>query len=195
MSNNNINIINTTDTINTDDKTTWNNCPTYKVPVNVECSKRNAMCCKCNNVDNCCVKINEKYLSVGYSIFENLNEDIVMYFTDMRPSNLIVGRYICDDCIFELLYDGTLQFDYTYPWYNYQEPPTLENVMGPTYIRGKFNVSKYKPISYDYRKRLFRNGRCASDFDYPGIFKSNIEKIKMNPDLFGEYSRKIAKNL
>jgi hypothetical protein len=68
---------------------------------------------------------------------------------------------------------------------------------------GKLDLSKYKSPPYDYRKRLFRNylrndeyhSHCASDYDYPGIFKSNIEKIKMNPDLFGEYSRKIAKNL
>ncbi len=110
-----------------------------------------------------------------------------MYFTDTRPEHMKVGSGICDDCIFELLYDGTLQFDYSKPWYNYQNPPTIEDVMEPYYINGKFDLSKYKPTPYDYKKRLFRFGIDANfdyspvfenECNYPSIYKTNFEKNK-----------------
>ncbi len=163
-------------------------------------------CCKCNGNgcgDNGLTTVRDTYLGVGDSSFEEVGTRIIMYFTDMRPEYMTIGSWICDDCILELLYDGTLQFDYMVPWYDYQEPPTPDKFLGTPEKGGKLDLSKYKSPPYDYRKRLFRNylrndeyhSHCASDYDYPGIFKSNIEKIKMNPDLFGEYSRKVAKNL
>jgi hypothetical protein len=189
---------------NNNNNNNWLECPEYNI--NVNNNRNHEYCCHCKkNKDILCVTITETFLNVGYSIFEWLNDGIVMYFTNERPEHMTIDSCICDDCIFELLYDGTLQFDYDHPWYNYQEPPTLEDAMGPHYINGQFDLSKYKSTPYDYKKRLFRFGIDNNGdynyiiqnelYNYPVISKSNIDKIKMNPDLFGEFSRKVYINL
>ena len=134
-------------------------------------------------------KINETYLSIhDHSSFKNISSDISIFFTDIKPDYMINDSYICDDCVYKLLYDGTLQFDYKLPWYMYKEPPTENEYLG------SLDLSKYKSPPYDYKKRLFRNA-TNYDYTYPYIYKTNMKEIKLNPNLFGEYSRKIAKSL
>ena len=167
----------------------WSSCHAYEIP---STSTVDNHCCHCNchiNSNTGFTQVSDKYLKCADSDFDYTYRDVVIYFTDMKPNNMNVNDYICDNCIYELLYDGTLQFDFKYPWYDYNNVPTKEQYLG-----SKLDLNKYKPV-YNYKKRLYRNFTDYSDFNYPYIFSNNIEKIKMNPDLFGEFSRKIAKNL
>lgn len=135
----------------------------------------------------------EKFIICGFGsrfiLYYESHKDIFLYF-NVENNKIPIGSSVCDNCIIKMLYDNTLQCDYTSPWNGYCEPPEKDLVCK----RFGIDPEQYNP---DYTfNRVFRNGHhinsdVSSGYpEYPIDDAENFYiKIKNNPLLFGKYSK------
>ena len=167
---------------------------------------------KCINCSNTIV--NKKYYYIENNIIDDLYEECMNYFDDTCKElfyklylvNSVKDGYYCNNCIKNMIYSNDIDIDYINPWLAYEPLPDKQSICK----HYKLDINKYNPNYIKPEDRLTRknNYLCGNDFKYPNIkyilepigyyqndeIIKNYNKMKLNPELFGNLSKDIIDN-
>ena len=162
--------------------------------------------CNCNT---------QHYYYIDNNIIGDVYEELAHGYQDSCKEEFfklyLVGSIkdglVCIKCINELIYSNDIEIDYVNPWLAYEPLPNKIDVC--KYY--KLDIEKYNPKYIKPEDRLNRkNGYIFQNiYKYPSI-KTILEpnefnehdniidcynKMKLNPELFGELSKRVVDNL